>query len=496
MHHAAFRCVLQGVRGQVTGDLGDGVAVTGRGARRGVEPQGHAADLEGRRHAAAALVGGLPLARSGVAALLATRRPDIKLLMTIAVVGAAAIGACPEAALVVVLFASGAASEERAAARARRELAGLVSLTPPTARVRRRARIPVDGGPVSSRRHDPRAHRSLVAEAQAQKSPSERWVDAFSRWYTPAVVGAAVLVATVPPLVGLAGFSSSFYAALALLILACPCALVISIPVAIVSALGRASASGVLVKGGAHLEQAAAIRAVAFDKTGTLTAARPEVVAVRALRGSHQELLALAAAVEAGSEHPLARAVVQAAGKGPVSSEAEGFEALAGCPRADRPSHGTVGDLRLIPSPDATLRATVGTLRRSGATAVIAEDEPLGGIGIADAIRAGAAQAVSDPRRLGVGPLVMLTGDNAVTAAAVAEATGVDEVRAGLLPRDEAEAVAAMGRDVAMLGDGVNEAPALATSSLGVATGSAGSDTAIEVADVAIMGDDPGSSPG
>jgi Zn2+/Cd2+-exporting ATPase len=519
-------------------------------------------------YAGAALAGGLPLARSGVAALLATRRPDINLLMTIAVIGAAAIGAWLEAALVVVLFAIGAALEERSAARARRELEGLVSLTPPTARVRRRTgdgplavleevevavdavavgdlvvvrpgeRIPIDGvvreglssvdqAPITgesvpvdrvpgdgvfagtlnvqgllvvevrSAPGDTTLERIavLVAEAQARRSPSERWVDAFARWYTPAVVGVAVLVAVVPPLVGLAAFSSSFYAALALLILACPCALVISTPVAIVSALGRASASGVLVKGGVHLEQAARIRAVAFDKTGTLTVARPQVVAVRALRGSEDDLLVLAAAVEAASEHPLARAIVQAAGGVRATLEVEGFEALTGLGARARVGGRvvTVGDMRLVSTPKAGLRETVGALRRAGSTAVVVmeDEEPLGVIGIADAIRAEAAEAVRDLRRLGVGPLIMMTGDNAVTAAAVAEATGVDEVRAGLLPRDKAEAVAAMGRDVAMLGDGVNDAPALATSALGVAMGSAGSDTAIEVADVAIMGDDP-----
>ena len=281
-------------------------------------------------YAGAILVGGLPLARSGVAALLATRRPDINLLMTIAAVGAAAIGAWLEAALVVVLFSIGELLEGRAVDRARRELAALVSLTPETARVRRRQgggafalveevevpvtavavgdlvvvrpgeRMPVDGrrarGRVGGRpgadhgRVDARSTRrpgddvfagtlngqglllvevdsapgdttldrigKLVTEAQARKSPSERWVDSFARWYTPAVVAVAVLVAAVPPLFGVA-FATSFYSALALLILACPCALVISTPVAIVSALGRASAAGVLVKGGAHLEQAA-----------------------------------------------------------------------------------------------------------------------------------------------------------------------------------------------------------------------------------------------
>ena len=291
----------------------------------------------------------MPLARSGVAALLATRRPDINLLMTIAAVGAAAIGAWLEAALVVVLFSIGEMLEGRAVDRARRELAELVSLAPEVARVRRSRdsgglplleeveisvaelvvgdlvvvrpgeRIAVDGvvregasavdqapitgesTPVDKSAGDDVFAGSLnvqglllveatvapgdttldrigklVLEAQARKSPSERWVDSFARWYTPAVVVLAALVAVVPPLLGV-DFSRSFYASLALLIIACPCALVISTPVAIVSALGRSSAAGVLVKGGAHLEQAASTQTVAFDKTGTLTLGKPEV---------------------------------------------------------------------------------------------------------------------------------------------------------------------------------------------------------------------------
>ena len=170
----------------------------------------------------------------------------------------------------------------------------------------------------------------LVAEAQGRKSPSERWVDSFARWYTPAVIVAAVLVAAVPPFFGVA-FSTSFYDALALLILACPCALVISTPVAIVSALGRASAAGVLVKGGAHLEQAATITSVAFDKTGTLTEGRPQVAAVEAFEGDEDALLADAASLESGSEHPLARAIVLAAReRGLPIRPVVDFEALTG----------------------------------------------------------------------------------------------------------------------------------------------------------------------
>ncbi len=520
-------------------------------------------------YAAAIVVGGLPLARSGIAALLATRRPDINLLMTIAAVGAMAIGAWLEAALVVVLFSVGGMLEARAVDRARRELAGLVSLAPQMARVRRRQgagafalieeaeipvedvvmgdlvvvrpgeRIPVDGvvgegssavdqapitgesTPVDKAADDPVFAGTLngqgllvvetttapgdttldrigklVVEAQTRKSPSERWVDSFARWYTPTVVGVAVLVAAVPPLFG-AAFSASFYAALALLILACPCALVISTPVAIVSALGRASSAGVLVKGGAHLEQAAAIRAVAFDKTGTLTQGRPRVAATEPLDGDEDGLLALAASLEQGSEHPLARAIVRAAAERRLELRpVEQFEALTGLGARGRVGGRlvTIGDPRLV---DGDLPAQVveglARLRKLGQTAVVLllDGAPAGLLGIADTLREEASAAVADLRRLGVSPIALLTGDNGKTAAAVARSIGIDEVRSSLLPEDKSTAVAELGPGLAMVGDGVNDAPALAAASLGIAMGTAGSDTAIEVADVAIMGDDP-----
>ena len=520
-------------------------------------------------YAAAIVVGGLPLARSGVTALVATRRPDINLLMTIAAVGATAINAWLEAALVVVLFSIGELLEGRAVDRARRELAGLVSLTPDTARVRRRQgegtlafveevevsvaevfvgdlvvvrpgeRIPVDGvlregasavdqAPITgestpvdkapgddvfagtlngqgmlvvettSAPGDTTLDRigKLVAEAQARKSPSERWVDSFARWYTPAVVGVAALVAAVPPLLGVP-FATSFYSALALLIIACPCALVISTPVAIVSALGRASAAGVLIKGGAHLEQAAAIRSVAFDKTGTLTVGRPAVAAVVPLSGSEDDLLALAASLEQCSEHPLARAIVRgAAERDLVTVPVESFEALTGLGARGRVDGAivTIGDPRLV---DGELPAKVtdglARLRALGQTAVVVVrgGTPIGLIGLADTLREEAVEGVAKLHRLGIAPIVLLTGDNATTAATVAAQVGIDDVRASLLPQDKSAAIAALGEGLAMVGDGVNDAPALAAASLGVAMGSAGSDTAIEVADVAIMGDDP-----
>ena len=521
--------------------------------------------------AAAILAGGLPLARSGIAALLATRRPDINVLMTVAAVGAAAIGAWLEAALVVVLFSVGELLEGRAVDRARRELESLVSLSPETARVRRKLgggplalideldvpvaevdvgdlvvvrpgeRIPVDGvvgegasavdqAPITGESTpvdkvagdavfagtlnaqgllvveataapgDTTLARigKLVAEARARKSPSERWVDAFARWYTPAVVGAATLVAVVPPLFG-ASFSSSFYSALALLILACPCALVISTPVAIVSALGRSSAAGVLVKGGAHLEQAAAIRTVAFDKTGTLTLGRPRVDTIEPADGTVDaaELLRLAASLESGSEHPLARAIVrEARARGLQLGHVDGFEALTGLGARGRVDGlpVAIGDPRLVDGVIGTeVHATLERLRALGQTAVVVlcDGRPLGSLGLADTLRPEAAEAVTSLARLGIDPVVLLTGDTETTAAAVASKAGISKVRAGLLPQDKAAVVSELPGPLAMVGDGVNDAPALAAASLGVAMGTAGSDTALEVADVAIMGDDP-----
>ena len=522
-------------------------------------------------YAAAILIGGIPVARSGIAALRATLRPDINLLMTIAVVGAAAIGAWVEASLVVVLFSLGEALESRAVDRARRELAGLVSLAPEFARVRRARsrgdeqqieevttpvaelsigdlvvvrpgeRIPADGTiaegasaidqapitgestPVDRAAGEAvfagtlnvqgllviRVDRApgdttldrigrLVAEAQSRKSPSERWVSAFARVYTPLVIVAAVLVATVPLAFGVA-FSDSIYSALALLILACPCALVVSTPVSIVSALGRASAAGVLVKGGEHLERAATIRRVAFDKTGTLTAGTPRLVSVVSLGDvAENDLLALAASLEQGSEHPLARAVIAAAReRGLQLAEPEGFEALAGMGARGNVGGAeiAVGNARLFEgaSLEGDTGATLHGLQQQGQTAaIVARDGlPIGILGLADRPRPEAIEAIADLKRLDIERTVMLTGDNRATAEAIAAELGVTDVRAELLPEDKVAALEEFGPGSAMVGDGVNDAPALAAAELGIAMGSAGSDTAIEVADVALMGDEP-----
>ncbi|MBI2708454.1 MAG: cation-translocating P-type ATPase [Actinobacteria bacterium] len=517
-------------------------------------------------YVSAIAVGGRSVARSGIAALRATHRPDINLLMTLAVIGAGAIGAWLEAALVVVLFSVGEALEHRAVERARRSLGDVLTLAPETANLRRGGgtvevavadlvvgdevvvkpgeRIPADGlvvdgasavdqalitgesGPVDPAPGDEvfagtlngegrlgaRVGRApgdttldriarAVAEAQAQKSPAERWVDRFAHVYTPLVLVVAAVTAVVPPLLGAGSFADWVYRGLAFLILACPCALVISTPVSVVSALGRASAAGVLVKGGAHLETAASVRAVAFDKTGTLTAGHPQVVEVVAMPGrTADDVLARAASLEAASEHPLARAVVDAAARAGLPLAAvEGFAARRGfgVEGALGGRRVRVGKPGLFEDHDGLHEASaaVGRLESEGRTVALVGEagRVIGVIALSDTVRPGAAEAVAALERAGVERTVMLTGDHRAAGAAVGAAAGVDEVRAELLPEDKVAAVAdlqAAYGTVAMVGDGVNDAPALARSSLGIAMGSAGSPTAIETADIALMGDD------
>jgi Zn2+/Cd2+-exporting ATPase len=336
----------------------------------------------------------------------------------------------------------------------------------------------------------------LVEEAQAQRAPAQRLVDRFTRYYTPAVVAGAVLLAFGPPLLGLGSWSVWVYRALVVLVVGCPCALVISTPVAIVSAITRATKSGVLVKGGAFLEVAAKVRAVAFDKTGTLTRGTPEVTDVVALAAPDRgEVLRIASALEAGSNHPVAQAVVRAYGEA-HSERAVGL--------ADIPGRGVRGTFEdrdyAIGSPSMAVEAgivspeteaAVGALEDRGRTVLVLSDATavLGLIGVADEVRPDAAGVVAKLREKGI-HAVMLTGDNDRTAAAVAAEAGVAEVRSRLLPADKVDAVRELKErygTVAMVGDGVNDAPALALADIGVAMGAAGSDTALETADVALM---------
>jgi Cd2+/Zn2+-exporting ATPase len=355
-----------------------------------------------------------------------------------------------------------------------------------------------------------------VEEAQASRAPSQAFVDRFARVYTPAVVAAAGLVAVVPPLAVGAAWNEWIYRALALLVVACPCALVISTPVTVVSALAGAARRGILIKGGLHLETAGRARVVAMDKTGTLTEGRPHVVGEVSLDGTDTAgILALAAAVERRSEHPLAAAVVERArGAGVVPPPAEEVRALPG-----RGAEGVVGDLRiLVGSPrlfgeegagEAAEAPQVKALEEEGLTVILVGAAPvaerggasagplriIGALALADRPRTEAGGAVAALRRAGIAELAILTGDHPATATALARTLGQDPgvVQAGLLPEDKVAAVHRLRDEhgsVLMVGDGVNDAPALAAADVGVAMGAAGTDVALETADIALMADD------
>lgn len=355
----------------------------------------------------------------------------------------------------------------------------------------------------------------LVEEAQSARAPSQRLIDRFARYYTPGVVAAAALVATMPPLLFGAPFANPpaggqgwLYRALELLVIACPCSLVISTPVTIISAITAAARRGVLIKGGAHLEALGTVRTVAFDKTGTLTSGRPVVTQAHAVEcmGSQpcpycDDLLALAAAVERRSAHPLARAVVEAAqtrGLAAVYNPAEAVETLGG-----RGVQGTVNGQRVtigshelfdLEHPHGQdLCAWVAAAEADGQSTMLLcdGDRVRGFIAVADEARPESREVIAELKALGV-ETVMLTGDNAAVAQAVAQAVGVDAARAGLLPADKVEAVRALlaNGPAAMVGDGINDTPALAAATVGIAMGGAGSDQALETADIALMADD------
>jgi Zn2+/Cd2+-exporting ATPase len=349
---------------------------------------------------------------------------------------------------------------------------------------------------------------ALVEEAQARRSPAERWVDRFARRYTPAVMGLALLVAVAPPLLFHQSWQHWIYQALTLLIISCPCALVISTPVSMVCGLTAAARLGVLIKGGEHLERLGHTAAVAFDKTGTLTRGEPKVLEVVALNGAGpNEVLRLAAGLERGSEHPLAAAIVaEAERRGLEPPTAQQFLAMPGvgvegmvegrCFRVGRPA------AIWQDSAPADVMAALDQVSASGATPVVIAElpnagdgtsNPLGILALSDQPRPETTAALRALRGLGVQRLLMLTGDAAPAARAIAAEVGIKEVHAGLMPAEKAERLREVEREVGtvvMVGDGVNDAPALAAASVGVVMGAAGTDIALETADVALMADD------
>jgi Cd2+/Zn2+-exporting ATPase len=341
----------------------------------------------------------------------------------------------------------------------------------------------------------------MVEQAQSRRAPVEQWVEKFARFYTPAMIAVAFLIAIVPPLFG-GMWSRWFYEALVILVIACPCALVISTPVSIVAALTAAARAGVLIKGGAFLEAVGRVNVFALDKTGTLTKGHPEVQEIVPFNGHTQpELLARAAALEEHSEHPLAAAILKKARAENVPHlVAQDFRALKGR-GAEAMIEGRlfwVGSHRLLHDKgveESEMHTQAQRMEDAGHSLVVvgSDRHVCGLISVADTIRPEAAALVRQLKVAGVRHVAMLTGDNQGTADAVGCAVGVDEVRAELLPEDKMQALQDIQRNhgpVAMVGDGVNDAPALATATIGIAMGAAGTDAAVETADIALMSDD------
>lgn len=512
----------------------------------------------------AAVVGGWSNYRKAIRAI---PRCDLNMsvLMSVAVIGAVALGEYEEAGVVALLFGVSEMLESWTMDRARRSIRELMDIAPRSARVERCGvvsdvtveeiavddimhvrpgeKLAMDGVVVSGvssvnqaaitgesipvekavgdgvyagtlnvqgllrvqvtkRVEDTTIAKiiHLVEDAQAHRAPSQAFVERFAAVYTPIVIGLAAGIALLPPLLAGQSWEPWIYRGLALLVVSCPCALVVSTPVAIVSAISNAAKRGVLIKGGVYLEQMGSVTAIAFDKTGTLTVGSPAVTDVVPLGDNAPvvSVLADAAAIERHSEHPLAKAVLDEADRqGIAVPESHDFKATfgAGASATVDGRRLRIGSLKLFPEVADDVRAQVIALESEGKTVLLLGDEsgPLGLIAVADRVREDAPSVISDLRKAGVEHAVILTGDNERVAASVAAQVGADRFEASLLPQDKVGAVKTLLADygkVAMVGDGVNDAPALATATVGIAMGGAGSDTALETADIALLSDD------
>ncbi|MFZ0711419.1 MAG: cation-translocating P-type ATPase [Terrimicrobiaceae bacterium] len=350
----------------------------------------------------------------------------------------------------------------------------------------------------------------MVEESQAQKAPAQRFVDVFAKYYTPAVMVLALLVGLIPPLLMGAVWMDWIYRALVLLVIACPCALIISTPVSVVAGLTAMARRGVLIKGGASLEALGGLRALAVDKTGTITEGKPRLLDVVPWKdGKADDIVRIAAAIDTHSTHPLAQAVVRHAGdKGIAFVSAANYQAKTGRGAEARINGHDyfVGNHRFahelgVCSPE--LEAALAEIEARAQSVVVVghrphadcQGEALGILAVGDAIRPNAIEAIKAIHAAGIKKVVMLSGDNARTANAIATQAGIDEAQGDLLPEDKIEQVKRLAAEygkVGMIGDGVNDAPALAAADVGIAMGAAGTDTAIETADVALMRDDLG----
>ena len=520
-------------------------------------------------YAAAILIGGYSLFIKGFKNLVRLNF-DMNTLMTVAILGAAAIGEWGEGATVVILFAISEALERYSMDKARQSIESLMDIAPKEALIRRgneEMMVPVDDiqvgdimivkpgqklamdgivikgtstlnqaaitgesvpvtktvgdevfagtlneeglleVKVTKRVEDTTLSKiiHLVEEAQAERAPSQAFVDRFAKYYTPAIIIFALLLAVIPPLFMGADWSEWIYRGLAVLVVGCPCALVISTPVSIVTAIGNAAKNGVLIKGGIYLEEAGNLKVIAFDKTGTLTKGIPSVTDVVTYNGNENELMTITAAIEKGSQHPLASAIIRKAEEDGLNFNdvsVEEFQSITGKGVKAKVNNamyyvGSPGLFEeLLPNGiQSEIKEQITTLQIQGKTvmALGTEKEILALIAVADEIRESSKEVIRKLHQVGIEKTVMLTGDNQRTAEAIGKQVGVSDIKADLLPEDKLNFIKELRdkhQSVAMVGDGVNDAPALAASTVGVAMGGAGTDTALETADIVLMSDD------
>ncbi|MFC3885172.1 heavy metal translocating P-type ATPase [Bacillus songklensis] len=518
--------------------------------------------------ALAIIIGGYRVFTAGLKNLVRFQF-DMRTLMTVAIIGAAAIGEWSEGATVVILFAISEVLESYSMDKARQSIRSLMEIAPKQALIRRNGEefsipvediaiddvmivkpgqkiamdgvvikgistvnqaaitgesVPVEKASddevfagtlneegllevrVTKRVEDTTISKiiHLVEEAQGERAPSQAFVDRFAKYYTPVIIFIALVVAIVPPLLFGADWGKWIYQGLAILVVGCPCALVISTPVAIVTAIGNAARHGVLIKGGIHLEETGAIEAIAFDKTGTLTKGTPEVTDL-IVYTNEEQALRIAAVLENNSQHPLASAIMKKAeesnvfignvtvkefhsvtGKG-IKGQIDGKEYAVGSPGMFRQWNENLMT--------GEINQTIERLQHEGKTVMVVgtEERIESLIAVADTIRENSPSVLEKLRKLNIRRIIMLTGDNEQTARGIGKQIGVQEVKAELLPGDKLRYIKQLRRQhkhVAMVGDGVNDAPALAAATVGVAMGGAGTDTALETADVVLMGDD------
>ncbi|MCM3703150.1 heavy metal translocating P-type ATPase [Paenibacillus macerans] len=517
--------------------------------------------------AASIIIGGYKLFEKGLKNLFRFQF-DMNALMTVAIIGAAAIGQWGEGATVVILFAISEVLERYSMEKARQSIRSLMDIAPKEALIRRGSeemtvnvddiqisdimivkpgqKLAMDGVvlkgtstinqaaitgesvpvaktiddevfagtlneegllevKVTKRVEDTTISKiiHLVEEAQAERAPSQAFIDRFAKYYTPAIMILAFGIAVVPPLFAGADWGDWIYRGLALLVVGCPCALVISTPVSIVTAIGNAAKNGVLIKGGIHLEEAGRLSAIAFDKTGTLTKGFPEVTNFISFGKNENELLSVAAVIEKGSQHPLASAIIRKAGQdgADLSLNVTEFQSITGKgvkakvndelfyignPKLFNELHGSINQ---------DTASEIEELQKQGKTVMVlgTDQQILALIAVADDVRDSSKNVIKELHEIGIKKTIMLTGDNQATANAIGKQLNVAEVKAELLPQDKLDYIKQLRQDygkVAMIGDGVNDAPALAASTVGIAMGGAGTDTALETADIALMADD------